>query len=84
MLTEAEMLNRQLYVGLWWPVVITLQKKAVLGLFCSKCFNYLSLRLQTAAWMVQGSKERGGQSGDLALQLHLQLGTVAAGVRSSE
>lgn len=80
--TEAEMLNKQLCIGLWWPVVITSQKKAVLGLFCSKCFNYLSLRLPSVAWMVQGSKERGGQSDDLALQLHLQLGMVAAGVRN--
>lgn len=46
------------------------------------CMCQLSLRLQTAGWMVQGSKEREGAnlSDDLALQLHLQLGIVTAGV----
>lgn len=75
------MLNRQLCLGLCWPLFNTSWRKAVLGLFYSACANSHS-DCKTTGWMVQGSKEREGAnlSDDLALQLHLQLGIVTAGV----
>lgn len=97
-LTKAKMLrhNRQFYIGLWCPVVITSQKKTVLGQFFPKCIISQTTNCSLdgsrkqgkrgAVWALpkQGSKERGGQSGDLVVQLHLQLGIVEGGVRNSE
>lgn len=68
------MLNRQLCLGLWWSPSRLHRGKQALDCW-TRSFT------QTANWMVQGSKERGAnQSDDLALQLHLQLGIVTAGV----
>lgn len=77
-LTEAEMLNRQLYIGLWCPVVITSQKKAILGLFFShvSTISHSDCKLQPA-WYKEARKE--GANGDI----DLQLGIVAAGMRNS-
>lgn len=77
------MLNRQLCLGLCWPLFNASRRKAVLGLFYSACANSLSLRLQNCRLdgaRKQGEREGANLSDDLALQLHLQLGIVTAGV----